>query len=102
MPGWNIQRVEIVKAGLDLGAVLYRITHRDKHSLNSLTNERDRMKMSLTWTAAGKRYVNLLALESQRLGVLGELLIEPRDFRFNLRAELVHLASELGSIFRLE
>src|SRR5438309_521456 len=54
----NVQGVEIVEVGLNLPVVLNRIAKSDEGVLDSLTQERDWMKMPAARPSAGKRYVN--------------------------------------------
>src|SRR5712692_7039838 len=100
MAGRNVERVEIVKARFDLRAVFDRITHRDKHVLDALANKGDRMKMPLSRTCARQGYVNLLAFERASFRLARELFGQASDFRFDSRADLVHLTTELCAFLR--
>ena len=57
----NIQSVEIVIIGLDLAVILDRVTHRNENVLDLLPQNRDRMQMPGSRTAAGKCYVQPFA-----------------------------------------
>ena len=48
MSGRDVEGLEIVIGGFDLGAVFYRVAHRDENRLHLGTNERDWMPMPYT------------------------------------------------------
>ena len=102
MTGRDVERVEIIEARFDLRAVLDRVTHRDKHIFDPLPNKRDRMKMTLPGSRARQSDIDLLALERACFGLRRKLLVETRDLRFDLRADLIHLTAELSALFRRE
>src|SRR6185295_17156822 len=97
--GRNIERVEVVKAGFDLGSIFNRITHRHKHVLDFLPNERERMKMPVSGPRAGQRDIDLFALESFGLRFGGKLFAEARDLGLDFRADFIDLAPEFSACF---
>ncbi len=53
----NVERVEVIEISFDFTSVLNRISQRNKDVFDAFPNDSDRMKMSPSWTPAGKRDV---------------------------------------------
>jgi hypothetical protein len=57
----NVQRVEVVEVGFDLAAVFDRISERNENIFDSLTQESDRMAMSVRGRRPGQSDVDAFA-----------------------------------------
>ena len=82
----NIERVEVIEAGLDLRPVLDRVAHRNKDIFKPVANKGQWMEMTARRTGPGERNVDPVAFERPSLGICSEALAEPRDLGFDKRA----------------
>src|SRR5262249_55018828 len=76
------------------GAVLDRVAHRDEDVFDLLSEQRYRMKMTLSRTRTRERDVYCFAAERVRFGLRGESLSESGELGFHVGGDLVHLPTK--------
>src|SRR4029079_325411 len=75
---------------------------RHKHVLDLLANERERMKMPVPGTRAGKGDIYSFALERFGLSLGGKLFAQASDLGLDFRANFIHQAPEFAARVRSE
>src|SRR5688500_593980 len=98
MARWYVERVKIIKAGLDLRSLFDRITHRDKDVFDLLADERDRVQVALVKASARQSYIDPLAFQSAGFGFRGKPLVYASDLGLYFRGKLVDPAPELCAL----
>src|SRR5437868_4668552 len=102
MRGRDVQGVEVVKGGLDFRAVLDRVAHRNEYIFDTLTNKRDRVKVSSRGPGSGQSHIYAFAKKGGFFVSGGNLHVESFDLGLDFSGELVDLPPELGAFVRAE
>src|SRR5690242_17272578 len=96
----NIQRIEVVKISFDLAVIFDGVTKRYEDVFDSLTHQRDRVQMTVTWTTPRNRDVDCFAGGAGTLDNLIERLGRMLERLRNCGLSLLNQLAECRTILR--